>query len=67
MNASSTCAFSMPVWRHWSVNFAFERLVTILMLKIETGTVISATNASVHEIVNIMIITAAIDSVDVSS
>ena len=36
MNASSTCALSVPVWRHWSTNFVFDRLVMIRIVKIET-------------------------------
>ena len=49
------------------MNLALDRFVIILMLKIDTGTVMAAISASVHEIVNIMISTPTIDSVDVSS
>ena len=55
MNASSTCALSVPVWRHWSTNFVFDRLVMNRIVKTETGIVTSATSDSSGEIVIIMI------------
>ena len=55
MNASSTCAFSVPVWRHWSTNFVFDRFVIDRIVKIDSGIVTRATSASSGEIVIIMI------------
>ncbi len=67
MNASSTWAFSVPVWRHWSTNFVFDRFVMNRIVKTESGMVTTATSASIGEIVNIMISTPTMVSVEVSS
>ena len=67
MNASSTCAFSEPVWRHCSTNCVFDRFVMAFIVKIDTGIVTSATSARSGEIVIIMISTPTSVSVDVSS
>ncbi len=66
MNASSTCAFSVPVKRHCAMNFFFERAVISFITTSETGTVISVIVASSGEIEIIMITTPMIVSVEVS-
>ena len=67
MNASSTCAFRVPVWRHWSTNFVFDLLVMNRMVKMDTGIVTIATSDSRGEIVIIMIRTPTRVRVEVSS
>ena len=66
MNTSSTCAFRVPVWVHWSTNRFFDRRVMKEMVNIESGMVTIATIASSGEIVIIMIITPTMVSADVS-
>ena len=67
MNASSTWALSVPVWRHWAMKRGLRALGDHLIVKSEIGIVTSATSASSGEIVNIMIVTPMIVRVDVSS
>ena len=37
MNASSTCAFSAPVWRHWAMNRGWDRLAIALIVSSDSG------------------------------
>ena len=67
MKASSTWALSDPVWRHWSTNFALERLVMPFIVKIDSGTMATVIRASSGEISIIMTSTPTSVSVDVSS
>ncbi len=66
MKASSICAFSSPVLPHWARYFGRARAATMRIPKIEIGTVINATSASSHEIVNIITATPMSSSTDVS-
>ena len=66
MNASSTCALSVPVWGHWAMKRVFERVAMNLIVSSDSGMVISAISASSGEMMNIMISTPTIVSVDVS-
>ena len=68
MNASSTWALSVPVWRHWAMNRVFERLGDRLAsMNSDSGIVTSATSASSGEMMNIIMSTPTIVSTDVSS
>ena len=55
--ASSTWAFSEPVYFHWATKRFFERAVIAFMVTIESGMVTTVINASNGEIVIIMIST----------
>ena len=66
VKASSTWAFSAPVWLHWAMKRCLERLVMNLIIRIDTGMVTSAIDASNGEMVNIMITTPTRVSVEVS-
>ena len=50
VNASSTWALSTPVWVHWAMKRAFDRLPMPLMMKNDSGTDTIATSASSGEI-----------------
>ena len=67
VNASSTCALSVPVWRHWAMNRPRDRAVMSLMASSDSGIVTMATMASSGEIEIIMIITPMSVRHDVSS
>ena len=67
VNASSICAFKVPVWRHWATNRFFECDVTNRMIPSDVGMVMAATSASAGEITNIIVSTPISDSTDVSS
>ena len=66
VNASSIWAFNAPVLLHWARNFGRARPATRFMPKTDSGTVISATSASSHEIVNIITVTPTSSSTDMS-
>ena len=66
VNASSICALSAPVCRHWATNRPCERLVIALIVKIDSGTVITAMHASSGEMMNIITVTPTIVRTDVS-
>jgi hypothetical protein len=57
---------SVPVWRHWSTNFFFDRFVMNFRVNVDTGIVINAIDASSGEIENIRITTPTSVSDDVS-
>ena len=67
MNASSTCALSMPVWRHWAMNRPRERAVMSFTVNNDTGIVMMATRASSGEMMIIITSTPTSVSTDVSS
>ena len=51
---SSMCALSLPVRRHWAMNWPCERFMIRAVTNIETGTETSAISASSGEIQNII-------------
>ena len=66
MNASSICAFSVPVKRHCAMNRFFERAVISFIVTSEIGTVTSVMIASSGEIEIIITTTPMMVSVEVS-
>ena len=64
---SSMWALSLPVLRHWAMNWPCERFMILAVTNIETGTETSAISASSGEIQNIVDSTATTVSSEVSS
>lgn len=67
MKASSTCALSVPVRRHWAMNSPCDRFMIVRLTSSVTGTVTSATTASSGEMTTIMVMTPTTVSNEVSS
>ncbi len=67
VNASSTCALSMPVCRHWATKRGWERRAMAFVNTTDRGIVSRATSASSGEMMTIIVSTPTTVSSDVSS
>ncbi len=67
MNISSIWPLSLPVVAHCLTNCGCDRLPMIVVMTIDTGTVISAMSASTGEIQNMKTSTPRMVSTDVTS